>query len=114
MSRVDGVLDLLKKINEDDSQSVADMPGDKNVDTPPNQPGSPNPDAPPLQALMASMEQDPSVMGQTAGAMADVAERYMDEDDPSYTPATDDDKKAVTEAKGHMRKAAEALKRIKM
>lgn len=56
----------------------------------------------------------PDGMAGVMDGAADLMDSYMDEADTStFTPADDDSRQAVSEAKGHMRQAARAMRGIK-
>lgn len=62
-----------------------------------------------LGELMSQCENDPSVMAPCMDQVGDMLDRYMDEEDPCWTPG-DDQKDTIVEANRAVRKAASLMK----
>lgn len=69
------------------------------------------PDA--LKQLNQDMEQNPEMAGKALDVVGDMVERYMNDQDPSWTPGDDDGKAACQEARHTIRKAAQMLHGLK-
>jgi hypothetical protein len=102
-------------MSEVDDPNLSNTPSPQDAAPPPagGQPGDANPDASALQQLNQDMEGDPEVAKGALGAVGDMMDRYMDEDDPSWTPGDDDSKQAVADARESVRRAHESMSRVR-
>jgi hypothetical protein len=117
-SRAKALLEKVSKLNEEDvpgeikPDDTPALPNDA-APAPAEQPGEQPADAPDLKKLEDLCGQ-PDGMAQSLALQEGMCGKYEDMEDTScFTPETDDDKKAVSEAKYHIREARARMLKIK-
>jgi hypothetical protein len=91
---------------------ASEMPADEEPEEPVDEPAEDEPaEDEPADATKVVEDMDhPDKMADMVGQMESHCEKYLDEDDDScYTPGTDDDKSALSEAKMHLGMAKKHL-----
>lgn len=94
-----------------DDQALNATPSSHDVQPGPDQPGDTSDDPMKDVAKAVGMMREPTVMADALDQMADMTDRYMNEDDEdTFTPADDDEKAVVTECGMRMRESAMAMR----